>query len=128
VDTTYKIAGIPNSVAIKFDLYNNNGEGTDSTGIYVNGALPMTPSVDLTPSGIVLRQGDPMQATLVYDGTTLTLTLTDLTTQKTFTHGFTINIPATVNGNTAYVGFTAATGGSTAIQKVLNWTYTQTTP
>src|SRR5207302_8270219 len=25
--------GIPNSVAVKFDLYSNNGEGNDSTGL-----------------------------------------------------------------------------------------------
>ena len=31
-------AGIPNSVAIKFDLYNNAGEGPNSTGLYINGA------------------------------------------------------------------------------------------
>ena len=31
------------SVAIKFDLYDNAGEGTDSTGIYTNGAGPLRP-------------------------------------------------------------------------------------
>ncbi len=34
-------AGIGKSVAIKFDLYNNNGEGDDSTGLYQNGAAPL---------------------------------------------------------------------------------------
>jgi len=33
-------AGIPNSVAVKFDLYSNQGEGPDSTGLYVDGAVP----------------------------------------------------------------------------------------
>jgi len=28
-----------------------------------------------------------------------------------------------VGGNTAYVGFTAGTGGLSATQQVLNWTY-----
>src|SRR5262249_47448287 len=32
--------GIPKSVAVKFDLYNNQGEGTNSTGLYTNGAAP----------------------------------------------------------------------------------------
>ena len=36
--------GIPNSVAVKFDLYSNAGEGADSTGIYVNGASPTVPA------------------------------------------------------------------------------------
>ena len=30
-------AGIGSSVAVKFDLYNNAGEGADSTGFYVEG-------------------------------------------------------------------------------------------
>src|SRR6202035_820322 len=31
---------IGKSVAVKFDLYNNAGEGTDSTGLYLNGPDP----------------------------------------------------------------------------------------
>ena len=34
--------GIGSSVAVKFDLYGNNGEGSDSTGLYTNGAWPTT--------------------------------------------------------------------------------------
>jgi hypothetical protein len=117
-------AGIAKSVAIKFDIYSNSGEGTDSTGMYVNGATPTTPAVDLTSSGIVLLSGDTMAAQLVYNGTTLTLNLTDTVTNKTFTHAFTINIPSTVGANTAYVGFTGGTGGETAIQNIKTWTFT----
>src|SRR5262249_41520300 len=43
--------GIGSSVAIKFDLYNNNGEGTNSTGLFTHGAAPFNVgSVDLTGS------------------------------------------------------------------------------
>ena len=65
-----------------------------------------------------------MHAHITYDGTTLTLTLTDTLTGASFTASQAINIPATVGGNTAYVGFTAGTGGLTAVQEILNWTYT----
>ena len=34
-----------------------------------------------------------------------------------------INIPQIVGGNTAYVGFTGGTGGLSASQKILTWTY-----
>ena len=125
--TTTGKAGIPNSVAIKFDLFNNLGEGTDSTGLYQGGASPTIPAVNLTPSGIVLTKGDPMLAKLTYDGTTLTLNLTDQKTNATFTQGFPVNIPAAVNSTSAYVGFTGGTGGLTAYQKILNWTFMQTT-
>jgi hypothetical protein len=116
-------AGIPQSVAIKFDLHNNSGEGSDSTGLYTNGALPTIPAIDLTATGINLHSGDMMDANIVYDGETLTLTITDLVTLASWSHPFVINIPGTVGGNTAYVGFTGATGGLTATQRILDWTF-----
>jgi hypothetical protein len=120
--------GIGKSVAIKFDIYSNSGEGSDSTGIFTNGAAPTNPAISLTSSGIVLSSGDTISAQLVYNGTTLTLTLTDTVTNKTFTQAFTINIPSTVGANTAYVGFTGGTGGGTAIQNIKTWTLTSGTP
>jgi hypothetical protein len=60
---------------------------------------------------------------LGYDGTTLTLSLTDTVSGANFSASQVVNIPATVGGNTAYVGFTAGTGGATAVQQILNWTY-----
>jgi hypothetical protein len=116
--------GIGKSVAVKFDIYSNSGEGTDSTGLYLNGAAPTTPSVDMTSSGVVLTSGDTMHAHITYDGTNLVLTLTDTVTNKVFTHTFAVNIPSTVGGNTAYVGFTGASGGASAVQKILTWTFT----
>ena len=35
---------IANSVAVKFDLYDNGGEGPNSTGLYTGGALPNSAS------------------------------------------------------------------------------------
>jgi hypothetical protein len=120
-------AGIAKSVAIKFDIYSNSGEGSDSTGVFTDGAVPTTPAVDLTSSGIVLSSGDTISAQLVYNGTTLTLNLTDTVTNDTFSQSFTVNIPSTVGANTAYVGFTGGTGGSTAIQNIKTWTFTSGT-
>jgi hypothetical protein len=120
--------GIGNSIAVKFDIYNNAGEGDDSTGLYTNGASPTQPSTDLTPSGIVLFEGDTITAHITYDGTTLTMTLTDQVISKTFTESWTINIPSTIGGNTAFVGFTGGTGGSTSSQKVETWTFVSTPP
>ncbi len=116
--------GIANSVAIKFDFFNNSGEGSDSTGIYLNGANPTVPAIDLTSSGIVLTSGDPITAQLTYDGTTLTLNLTDTVTGDTFTQAFTVDIPGTVGATTAYAGFTGGSGGYGAIQNIKAWTFT----
>ena len=75
------------SVAVKFDLYSNNGEGPDSTGLYLNGASPTTPAVDMTGSGIDLHSGDIFRVHMTYDGTNLAMTITDATTAATFTTG-----------------------------------------
>jgi len=115
--------GIPTSIAVKFDLYNNAGEGADSTGIYTNGALPTTPATDLTSSGVNLHSGDTFQVHAVYNGTVLTVTITDSVTGKTAIQTYTVNIPQVVGGNQAYVGFSGGTGGATATQDILNWTY-----
>jgi uncharacterized protein YidB (DUF937 family) len=115
--------GIKSSVAVKFDTFSNAGEGVNSTGFYINGVAPTIPALDLTPSGIDLHSGDVMHAHLTYDGTTLTLTLTDTATNATFTASQAINIPATVGATTAFVGFTGGTGGTVSTQDVLTWTY-----
>ena len=115
--------GIGKSVAIKFDLYNNAGEGPDSTGLYTNGASPTLPAINLSSTGINLHSGDYIDAHLTYDGTDLNLTLTDEITLASWSQSFAINIPAIVGGNTAYVGFTGGTGGLTSSQKLTSWMY-----
>lgn len=112
------------SLAVKFDFYNNGGGETNScTGVYFNGAQPVGPgSYDMLPA-VNLRSGHPMRARFDYDGTTLTQVVTDLTTNGTYTRSYPIDIPATLGAQTAWVGFTAATGGSTAIQDIKNWAF-----
>ena len=114
---------ITQSVALKFNIYNYESEGSDSTGIYTNGEPPVTPTVDISPSGIQLASGDEIQATVTYDGTTLTLNLQDMVTNDKFSWSQAINIPQIVGGNTAYIGFTGGTGGLSATQKLISWTY-----
>ena len=118
--------GIPTSVAVKFDLYNNAGEGPDSTGLYTNGAVPTVPAINLSSTGINLHSGDIFNAQLTYNGATLTVVITDTVTNASATQTYTVNIPAIVGGPTAYVGFTGGTGGITAVQDILNWTYSPT--
>ena len=119
-------SGVGKSVAVKFDLFSNAGEGNNSTGLYTGGAAPTLPATTLG-GGVNLHSGDTFHVHMVYDGTNLTMTITDTTVPAdTFTIAFPINIPATVGGNTAYAGFTGGTGGLTAVQKILNWTYGST--
>src|SRR5262249_7265220 len=113
---------IATSVAVKFDLHDNSGEGNNSTGLYTNGASPTVPATTIT-GGVNLHSGDIFQVHMTYDGTTLTMTITDATTASTFSTSWPINIPSIVGANTAYLGFTGATGGATATQEIIGWTY-----
>jgi hypothetical protein len=115
---------IGQSVAIKFNFYNYDGEGSDSTGFYTDGEPPVLPTVDISPTGIQLNSDDGITATVTYDGSTLTLKLVDGVTNDTFSYSQAMNIPQIVGGNTAYVGFTGGSGGLSASQKITSWTYT----
>jgi hypothetical protein len=116
--------GIGRSVAVKFDIYNNDGEGTDSTGFYTDGASPTIPATDMTSSRVTLDNGHVFHAHITYDGTNLTLLLTDTTTSASFTKTSAINIPSIVGAGTAYVGFTGGFGGLSMTTEILNWTLT----
>jgi hypothetical protein len=116
--------GIPTSAALKFDLFNNAGEGSNSTGLYFNGAAPTVPAVDLTGTGIDLHSGDQFEGRIVYDGSNLTLRIDDNITGFAVEVIFQgVNIPAAIGGSTAFVGFTGGTGGLTAIQDIQNWDF-----
>jgi sugar lactone lactonase YvrE len=112
---------ITNSVAIKFDLHNNDGEGSSSTGLYVNGAAPTTPSINLLPGNIDLHSGHTFHVKLLYDGSTLTLTITDKSTHAVLSHPFTVDIAGILGGPTGFAGFTGSTGGKTVVVSILDW-------
>ena len=127
--------GIRNSVAIKFDLHDNSGEGPNSTGIFTDGRSPtirapeLSPeipdrSVDLRGTGIDLQSQSVKKVDLTYDGTTLTETITDLEDPTlVFTTSYLVDIPSFVGADTAFVGFTGATGSQWSIQDILTWSY-----
>jgi hypothetical protein len=121
--------GMAKSVAIKFDVYNNDGEGTDSTGLYTNGASPTIPASDMTASEVTLRSGHVLHAHITYDGENLTLTLTDTVTLAAFSKTWAVNIPSAVGATTAYVGFTSSFGGGLSMTSdILNWTLSNAGP
>src|SRR5262249_10858292 len=99
-------------------------------------------SVNLSAAPYLDASGNPIinindqhlkEVHLVYDGTTLTETITDLQadplpdgSQPKVTITYTVDIQAFVGSNTAYVGFGGGTGGLTVVQEVRTWTYTGT--
>jgi len=92
------------SIAVKFDSLTSPG---NTTGLYEDGAAPTTGQTPIT--GIQLGSGDPINVTLTYNGTTLAMSMKDTVTGATFATSWTVNIPALVGGDTAYIGFTGST-------------------
>ena len=129
-DPVYGGSSIPNSAAVKFDLYNNQGEGNDSTGLFTDGHQPtvgLTPpdvSIDLTDTGIDLHSGHIFQVDMTYDGTTLAVTILDTQTLALASQSYAVDIPAFVGSNDAFVGFGGGTGAMIATQDILTWQFT----
>lgn len=121
---------ISDSVGIMFDTSAMNGQsyiGTtpSMTGLYLNGAPTvdngnMAPPIDLNALGINLGAGHVMSAHVVYDGTDLTMLLTDTSTSVSTTLSWPVNIPGVVGGSTAWVGFTGGTPPSTTSGQVID--------
>jgi fibronectin-binding autotransporter adhesin len=127
-----------NSIALEWEYYNTpsssaTGENVCQDGLGYNGAAPTYQYFFNAPNQggngpyyrnlPVLDSGDQIQFNLAYYGTTLTENIVDLTNHTGLTQVYSnVNIPSTVGGNTAYVGFTGATGGATSTQVISNFT------
>jgi hypothetical protein len=117
------------SIGIKFDIW----PSVNTTGLYLNGEFPGDDpprSIDMASAGIDLHSGHRFTVSLTYDGTTLHQVVTDIDVgdpqNHTFTHDYTISIPATIGDDHAYAGFTGCTGGSGSVDDILTWTYSVT--
>ena len=114
--------GIGSSAAVKFDLYDTVGEGYDSTGLYLNGAAPTIPALDLSQAGIYLHNGHIFAAHIDYINGVATGTITDTLTGASASQ--VLEGYVAQPGEQAYVGFTAATGSTySATQNILTWKY-----
>lgn len=109
------VSGITPSVELEFNIYPSYTIGINFA---TNGFIAST----YTPPGpVTLNSGDPINTVITYANGLVTVVLTDQDNGATFTTNIAANIPATVGGNTAYVGFTAADGGSEAFQDISNF-------
>jgi hypothetical protein len=131
--------GITNSVAIKFDTFDNEGETGNSTGLFYGGDRPSVPhsgfpgevNVPLDPNQVNLRSQSMKTVTLSYDGSTLHETIVDADHPSTpFTHDYTANLMQLIGSDTAYVGFTGGSGSGTfyELEDILSWSFTSQAP
>ena len=141
------------SVAIEFDTFNNTGYGlgnndgnssnhvsidtngnltnTDLTNVYGNGSCGFTngnPAQNSYTVAGCMSNGHLWTANISYDGSNLTVTLTDPAEGSSFTaiNAYPINLASTLGQNTAYVGFTAGTGSGWENHDIVNWTFANT--
>ena len=121
-------AGIGNSFAVAFNI--DSTQGNQGIAFETNGAAPggYIALGNNTPGGtpVSLTDGVPIGVEISYDGTTVTVTLTEGTNVFSLTD--TVNIQSLVGGNSAYIGFTGSTNSSptSAQQDIANFTYTAT--
>ena len=122
--TTYP--GIMNSVALEMDIYVNGGVG--SVGFGTNGSIgPYGTITNETPS-LLITNGDVISNFVTYNGTSLAVTMTDVTEGSTnygatFSTNANINLASVLGTNVAYVGFTGGDGASKSIQQIGNFSF-----
>jgi hypothetical protein len=110
------LGGLAPAASIFFDIRNI---GT-FTGYATNGSIGISSST----LPLDLGRGNPIAVTLIYNGSVLTENLLDLNTGKTFETNYVVNLAAAVgNTNTAFVGFTGASGTAAASQLIESFSF-----
>jgi hypothetical protein len=108
------------SVELELNIYTNNGVGGEGYSFNTNGTIGPTTA----PGSVVLAGGDPINVTVNYALGRLSLLFTDAVASTSFsTNLYVGDLTALLGTNSAYVGFTGAYGGSTAIQTISNFTF-----
>ncbi|MGH7951811.1 MAG: LamG-like jellyroll fold domain-containing protein, partial [Limisphaerales bacterium] len=105
------VAGITPSWELEFNIYAPNHVGYSVNN---NGTIgPNTSTGSSADETNMLASGDPIGVILYYDGETLSMTLTDAVVNVSFSTNLDVgSLPNIVGGDTAYVGFTGADGGT----------------
>ena len=104
------LSGITPSAALTFNLYANSSGGM-GVSFGTNGAQGL-PYHSASP--VALNSGDPINVSVSYDGSVVSVVLTDAVAQASFTTTIAGNLPAILGADTAYVGFTGGDGGTTS--------------
>jgi hypothetical protein len=123
-------AGIPNSIAIEFDTYQNTNYGDPAgphIGIQSNGIAANSPAHNTSanlagPVQATFADGNVHTATITYDGTTLSVFL-DGSNTPVVSAAVNLGSLLGLTGGNAYAGFTAATGADSENSDILSWNW-----
>jgi hypothetical protein len=110
------------SVGLALNIYNNGTTILPGFSLASNGALNAPPYLSTAP--VNLAGGNPIAVQVSYDGMTVSFTLTDTVTTDTFSASAPLDIPGGVGADTAYVGFTAGSGGLASNQQITDFVFT----
>jgi hypothetical protein len=81
----------------------------------------------ISTAPVNLAGGHPIGVSLSYNGTTLSVALTDTVTHATFTTNAVVDIVGALGTTTAYVGMTGADGGISSTQVVTDFQFASLT-
>ena len=130
----YGQTGIPNSLAVELDLWNNSGRGWDDypqypikTSIQTNGLLPNQPDQEHSLGAAPIPNvgdGQVHNVRITYAGGMMSVYVDDLTT-PVLTQAVNLSSILSLDNGTAWVGITAATGGATdeQAQELRSWSF-----
>lgn len=121
--------GIPNSIAIEFDTWANS-EAPDPSGNHISvqtrGALPNdfdhTYSLGCAFPTINMSDGNIHTVKIKYAANTMSIFLDDLTT-PVLIFPLVVSSILQLDGRSAWVGFTSATGGAWENHDIINWSF-----
>lgn len=129
---SWNTPGITKSIAIEFDNYFNEefkDMSEDHVGVNSNGSV-VSMVAGSSPFPLANRQ---INVKITYDGKVLNVYMSageGFRSQKArylpplkYVMGGTVDIPAAVGGDTAYIGFTGATATSMQASDILDWTF-----
>jgi len=117
---------ILDSVALMLDIYSGAPGGPSGVLVATNGmgdGAGYSSSIYQSTAPVNLDGGNPIAINLRYTGNHLQISMTDTMTSASFKTNVSINIPAFVGTNTAWVGLTGSEGGVLSHQTVSNFSY-----
>ena len=118
------VSGITPSWELELNLYTGNTEEIGYT-VLTNGLTGAGGANGnyAKPGNVSINSGDPINITIYYSDGVANITFADAVANTSFSASYPINIPATVEGDTAYVGFTGADGGVSSLQTISNFSF-----
>jgi hypothetical protein len=122
-------SGIGSSVGVEFDTYKNGSSpeldlNSNHIGIDSAGSLHSLITTGTTPVSPTFDDGNLWTAWIDYNGSTLEVRANETGVRPaTSLLTFSLDLAGTIGGSSAYVGFTAATGGAWENHDIVKWTF-----